>query len=149
MCLIPPITDPFTCVQSMLSSRASSTRPIEQTLSPRTRYSPRGTSADGSGSSGVRIILSKAFFRTCIAKSSQHCFSFWRGRRNSFLGQLLRARRGRLHTRFVDASHAASSPTRIRESAVTIRTFSAAQQIVSQNQRRLPAGLDEGRRAHC
>jgi hypothetical protein len=68
MCLMPPITAPFTCVQFMLSSSVSSTRPTEQTLSPRTRYKPRGTSADGSGSSGVRMILSTAPFRTCSTK---------------------------------------------------------------------------------
>ena len=64
MCLIPLITEPFTSVQLILSSSVSSTNPIEQTLSPRTRYNPKGASIVGSESSGVRIKRSMALLST-------------------------------------------------------------------------------------
>lgn len=65
MCLIPPMAEPFTCSQLMLSSRASSTNPTTQTLSPRTMYRPSGTSVEASSSSGVRITRSMVWPRTC------------------------------------------------------------------------------------
>lgn len=64
-CFVVPMAAPFTSVQFILSSSFSSTKPIVHTLSPRTRYTPRGSSMDGSGSSGVRIIRSVASLRTC------------------------------------------------------------------------------------
>lgn len=65
MCLVVPIVEPLTCDQSMLWSSFSSTNPTEHTLSPRTRYSPSFTSAEGSGSSCSRMTLSTASVRTC------------------------------------------------------------------------------------
>lgn len=63
-CFVPPIADPLTFVQSMLSSSFSSTSPTEQTLSPRTRYRPSGISVDSSESSGSRIMRSVALLST-------------------------------------------------------------------------------------
>lgn len=129
MCLTPPIVAPFTSVQLMLSSSFSSTKPTEHTPSPRTRYSPRGTSTEGSGSSGSRMILSTASLSTCKKQScvskqkqQQHGAGWWC--RKGLPGGGQRAA-GVCHTRLVELSAAVSVPTRTRESAVTISTFSA------------------------
>ena len=110
-CFMPPIVEPLTSVQFMLSSSFSSTSPTEQTLSPRTRYSPSGPSEEGSSSSGVRISRSTAPLRTCPIRQS--------------VCVLIASLPVQKLTRFVLLSAAARVPTRIRESAVTMRTFSA------------------------
>lgn len=74
MCFVPPIADPLTAVQSILSSSCSLTSPTVQTLSPRMRYKPSGTTWDGSSSSGVLIIRSIASLRTYIEELVSLCF---------------------------------------------------------------------------
>lgn len=65
-CFTPPTTAPLTCTQSILSSNSSSTNPTTTTLSPRTRYRPCGTSLEGSGSSGGRMMRSIVCESTCL-----------------------------------------------------------------------------------
>jgi hypothetical protein len=65
VCFTPPSTAPLTFNQSILSSSSSSTSPTTTTLSPLIRYKPCGTSLDGSGSSGGRMMRSVVSFKTC------------------------------------------------------------------------------------
>lgn len=65
-CFVDPIGAPLTSVQLILSSSVSSTSPTRHTFSPRTMYSPCGTSDEGSPSSGDRITRSTVDLRTCV-----------------------------------------------------------------------------------
>lgn len=69
VCFMPPRTAPRTSFQLILSSNGSSTNPTTATLSPRIKYSPCGTSTDGSSSSGGLII------RSCVSDNTK--FVIW------------------------------------------------------------------------
>ena len=79
-CLTPPIVAPLTCSQSILSSSSSSTRPTKATLSPLIKYSPCGTSLDGSGLSGGWMMRSVVCDSTFC---NQHLFSGLVGKRRT------------------------------------------------------------------
>ena len=70
-CLVLPRTSPCTFVQSIFPSMSSSTRPQTATLSPRTMYSPRGTSSLGMPSSLGRTMRSIAPMSTRFIDPSQ------------------------------------------------------------------------------
>lgn len=128
-CFMPPMTDPLTCVQLMLPSSFSSTSPMVQTLSPRTRYTPKGISCEGSSLSGVSMIRSVAPLSTYSDRLAFDVSSCRLAER----------------TRFVELSHAASVPTRILESAVTIRTFSTGQAWLAKKR----FAMEHGERTYC
>lgn len=70
-CLVLPRTSPCTFVQSIFPSTSSSTRPHTATLSPRTMYSPKGTSSLGNPSSAGRMMRSYASASTRFIDPSQ------------------------------------------------------------------------------
>ena len=70
-CLVVPITSPCTPAQSIVPSKSSSTRPHTATVSPRTMYSPRGTSSLGMPSSLGRTTRSTAPMSTRFIDPSQ------------------------------------------------------------------------------
>lgn len=64
------ITWPLTFDQSISASIFSSTSPQTTTLSPRIRYRPCSTCAEGSSSSGVRMMRSTVLVRTMLVSWS-------------------------------------------------------------------------------